>query len=154
MNLSWLFPWRRPRQTRCPTASSRRSRRPSRRPRRANIHALLDANGLPVALKLEGQAHDGRSAADMLEILAQLHPAGGTILRHLIGSCDRTTARIGAINSPFKRNDDLKRRGHHWGDGSEGQPKAWWVEVDELTLADELEFLRREIYGWNAEPIV
>ena len=32
------------------------------------IHALVDANGLPVALKLtEGQAHDGRSAEDMLE---------------------------------------------------------------------------------------
>jgi len=31
------------------------------------IHALVDANGLPIALKLtEGQAHDGRSAADML----------------------------------------------------------------------------------------
>jgi transposase len=32
------------------------------------IHALVDANGLPIALKLTpGQAHDGRSAADMLE---------------------------------------------------------------------------------------
>jgi transposase len=31
------------------------------------IHALVDANGLPVAIKLsEGQAHDGRTAADML----------------------------------------------------------------------------------------
>ena len=31
------------------------------------IHALVDADGLPVALKLtKGQAHDGRSAADML----------------------------------------------------------------------------------------
>ena len=31
------------------------------------IHALVDANGLPVALKLTaGQAHDGRSATDML----------------------------------------------------------------------------------------
>ena len=31
------------------------------------IHALVDANGLPVVLKLTaGQAHDGRSAADML----------------------------------------------------------------------------------------
>ena len=31
------------------------------------IHALVDVNGLPVALKLtEGQAHDGMSAADML----------------------------------------------------------------------------------------
>ncbi len=31
------------------------------------IHALVDANGLPLALKLtEGQAHDGRSASDLL----------------------------------------------------------------------------------------
>lgn len=31
------------------------------------IHALVDANGNPITLKLtEGQAHDGRSAADML----------------------------------------------------------------------------------------
>src|SRR5829696_10373938 len=34
------------------------------------IHALVDANGLPVLLKLtEGQAHDGRSALDMLAAL-------------------------------------------------------------------------------------
>src|SRR4051812_26638981 len=32
------------------------------------IHALVDANGLPIQLKLtEGQAHDGRSAAGMLD---------------------------------------------------------------------------------------
>ena len=32
------------------------------------IHALVDANGLPILLKLtEGQAHDGQSAADMLD---------------------------------------------------------------------------------------
>jgi transposase len=32
------------------------------------IHAIVDANGNPIALKLsEGQAHDGRSAADMLD---------------------------------------------------------------------------------------
>jgi transposase len=32
------------------------------------IHAVVDANGNPIALKLsEGQAHDGRSAADMLD---------------------------------------------------------------------------------------
>ena len=34
------------------------------------IHALVDANGMPIAIKLtEGQAHDGRSAADMLDDL-------------------------------------------------------------------------------------
>ena len=36
------------------------------------IHALVDAEGLPIALKLtEGQAHDGRSAQDMLGDLAE-----------------------------------------------------------------------------------
>jgi len=34
------------------------------------IHALVDARGLPIVLKLtEGQAHDGRSAKDMLATL-------------------------------------------------------------------------------------
>ncbi len=34
------------------------------------IHALVDANGLPIVLKLsEGQAHDSKSAADMLDDL-------------------------------------------------------------------------------------
>ncbi len=36
------------------------------------IHALVDANGLPIALKLTaGQAHDGRSAADMYATLGE-----------------------------------------------------------------------------------
>jgi len=40
------------------------------------IHALVDANGMPMLLKLtEGQAHDGRSAADMLG-----HMGNGQIL--------------------------------------------------------------------------
>ena len=34
------------------------------------FHALVDANGLPITLKLtEGQAHDGRSADGMLDSL-------------------------------------------------------------------------------------
>lgn len=32
------------------------------------IHAVVDGNGLPITLKLTaGQAHDGRSAEDMLD---------------------------------------------------------------------------------------
>jgi len=34
------------------------------------IHAVVDANGNPIALKLsEGQAHDGRSASDILQTI-------------------------------------------------------------------------------------
>jgi transposase len=36
------------------------------------IHALVDARGLPILIKLTpGQAHDGRSAADMLTTLGE-----------------------------------------------------------------------------------
>ena len=43
------------------------------------IHAMVDANGLPIRLKLtEGQAHDGRSAEDMLDTLS----AGDILLAH------------------------------------------------------------------------
>jgi transposase len=36
------------------------------------IYALVDAEGLPIALKLtEGQAHAGRSARDMLDVLVE-----------------------------------------------------------------------------------
>lgn len=38
------------------------------------IHALVDANGLPIRLKItEGQAHDGRSAEDMLGTIRTGH---------------------------------------------------------------------------------
>jgi len=38
------------------------------------IHALVDASGLPIALKLtEGQAHDGRAAFDMLDSIRHGH---------------------------------------------------------------------------------
>ncbi len=60
------------------------------------IHALVDANGLPVALKLtEGQAHDGRSAEGMLEGLT----AGQVLLADRAYDSDqlrRTMAAQGA----------------------------------------------------------
>ena len=38
------------------------------------IHALVDAEGRPICLKItEGQAHDGRSAADMFDTLKADH---------------------------------------------------------------------------------
>jgi transposase len=51
------------------------------------IHALVDAEGLPIALKLsEGQAHDGRSAEDMLTELAD----GQILLGDAAYDCDAT----------------------------------------------------------------
>lgn len=49
------------------------------------IHALVDAFGLPIALKItEGQAHDGRSADDMYATLT----AGSVFLADRAYDCD------------------------------------------------------------------
>ena len=49
------------------------------------IHALVDAYGLPILLKLtEGQAHDGRSAQDMLGTLGR----GDVLLADRAYDCD------------------------------------------------------------------
>ena len=52
------------------TRSSRLSREPTTILVHQQIHALVDANGNAIALKLtEGQAHDGTSARDMLDTI-------------------------------------------------------------------------------------
>jgi len=55
------------------------------------IHALVDANGMAVALKLTpGQAHDGRSADDMLETVGE----GQTLIADAGYDSDRLRAEM------------------------------------------------------------
>jgi IS5 family transposase len=55
------------------------------------IHALVDTNGLPVALKLTpGQAHDGRSADDMLDTVGK----GQTLIADAGYDSDRLRTEI------------------------------------------------------------
>jgi len=110
---------------------------------------------------LIGQAgffHDGHRAVDdcfaLLEVLDR-NPAGGTStpFAELYDASQRSRVRIFAENSPFDLKDHLKARGYRWSDGSEGRPKSWWIEVDEPDLADELRYLRTEIYRYpEADP--
>jgi transposase len=54
------------------------------------IHAVVDANGNPITFKLsEGQAHDGRRAADMLDSVT----AGQTLL----GDCGYDSDALRAV---------------------------------------------------------
>jgi transposase len=57
------------------------------------IHALVDACGLPILLKLtEGQAHDGRSAQDMLGSIGR----GDTLLADTAYDSDALRERLAA----------------------------------------------------------
>ncbi len=110
---------------------------------------------------LIGQAgffHDGHRAVDdcfaLLEVLdRKTERDAATPFAELYLNSQKSRVRIFAENSPFDLKDHLKARGYRWSDGSEGRPKSWWVEVDEADLADELHYLRAEIYRYpEADP--
>jgi len=105
-----------------------------------------------------GYFHDGHRAVDdcfaLLEVLdSKAAGDASTAFAELYQASQRSRVRIFAENSPFDLKDHLKARGYRWSDGSEGRPKSWWVEVHEDELADELHYLRSEIYGYpEADP--
>ncbi|KZY01789.1 transposase [Sulfitobacter sp. HI0040] len=60
------------------------------------IHAVSDARGLPITLKLTaGQAHDGRSADDMLDTVG----AGQTLLADAAYDSNRLRERLAAVGA-------------------------------------------------------
>jgi transposase len=72
------------------------------------IHALVDANGLPILLKITpGQAHDGRSAADMFDSLA----AGDVLLADRAYDSDALHAEM-AVRGVFANVRQMPQRVH------------------------------------------
>lgn len=90
----------------------------------------------------------------LLEVLAhQDKTQSSTAFAELYLASQRSRARIFAENSPFDLKDHLKARGYRLFDGNEGRPKSWWIEVDETALAEELHYLRTDIYRYpEADP--
>ncbi|CAN7769364.1 3'-5' exonuclease [Rhizobium leguminosarum] len=105
-----------------------------------------------------GYFHDGHRAVDdcfaLLEVLArEVEGSASTAFAELYEASQRSRVRVFAENSPFDMKDHLNARGYRWSDGSNGRPKAWWIEVGEEALDDELRYLRAEIYRYpDADP--
>ena len=97
-----------------------------------------------------GYFHNGHRAVDdchaLLEVLDHRCGDGTTGFTQLARAMDRRCARIFAVASPFEAKDTLKARGYRWNDGSNGQPKSWWIEVDEADFEAEERFLAETIY--------
>lgn len=103
-----------------------------------------------------GLFHQAHRAVDdchaLLEILDFVLPTTGSpSLALLLDRARRKTVRIWAEQSPFELKDS-KRRGYRWSDGADGRPKSWYVDVCESAVADELAFLKAEIYLRDFEP--
>ncbi|WP_146071451.1 hypothetical protein [Bosea lathyri] len=91
----------------------------------------------------------------LLEVLARPAGEGGTPpFSKLLRSSQRSGVRTYAENAPFDMKEYLKSRGYRWSDGSDGRPRAWWIEIDDELEEEELRYLRTEIYGWeDTEPL-
>ena len=103
-----------------------------------------------------GYFHEAHRAIDdcqaLLEILSRPLPGtSGTTLAALLERARRKTVRIRAEHSPFQLKDKLKARGYRWDDGTDGQPKAWFIDVDEELRDIELKWLKAEIYQHDAD---
>ena len=90
-----------------------------------------------------------------IEILARPLPVSGVpALAKLLEAARKPTHRIWAEGAPYDLRDALKARGYRWSDGSDGRPRAWHIDVTEEKGPAELEYLRREIYQSDVEPLV
>jgi len=118
----------------------------------------FEGNKLGYLVGQSGLFHEGHRATDdchaLLEVLSRPTDDGTTPFSELLRSSACARVRIFAGNAPFDMKDHLKARGYRWSDGSDGRPKAWWIELDEELYDAELSYLRKEIYRWDdAEPL-
>lgn len=82
-----------------------------------------------------------------IELLARpLRRAGRPAMAELLDRARAPTWRIWAENSPFELKDQLKARGYRWNGDAGASPRAWYRDVEEEALHNELTFLKREIY--------
>lgn len=106
-----------------------------------------------------GLFHTGHRASDdchaLLEVLDRRSNKGGQLpFAELLRTSQMKKLRIFAENAPFDMKDHLKARGYRWSDGTDGRPKAWWIEVDEHAYDEELNYLRSDIYRLKeAQPL-
>jgi DNA polymerase-3 subunit epsilon len=119
----------------------------------------FDGSRLGYLLAGVGLFHQAHCAVDdchaLLEILAsELPGTGRPALAALLERARRKTCRIWAEQSPFELKDELKKRGYRWSDGTDGRPKSWYTDVDELDEAEEIQFLRKAIYLKDVDPRV
>lgn len=114
---------------------------------------------LPYLVGRRGWFYDAHRAIDdchaLIELLAAPVPdRGATILSLLTAAAAKPCFRIWAERAPYEAKDRLKARRYRWSDGADGRARAWWIEVGESAVEEEIEYLRREVYGWDATPRV
>lgn len=99
-----------------------------------------------------GLFHDGHRASDdchaLLHLLASPFGATGvSALQQLLTSARRASIRLWACDAPFEHKDTLKARGYRWDNAETSPYRAWWKDIPEAGLDEELDYLTQEIFA-------
>ena len=82
-----------------------------------------------------------------IEILSQTLPKSEvSVLKQLLDNARRTDVRLWADKAPFDMKDVLKRRGYRWSPGDNGKRKAWYKDLPEDKIDEEMLFLNEHVY--------
>lgn len=89
-----------------------------------------------------------------IEVLSHPLPTSGNLcLKRLLETARQTNIRLWAEGSPFEKKDDLKKRGYRWSAGENGKRKAWYKDILETELEDEMEYLNGDIYTRHIDEL-
>ena len=82
-----------------------------------------------------------------IELLSRTLPVSGDLaLKRMLYRARKHGWRVWAVDTPFAKKDEIKRRLYKWNGDSRLGPKAWYIDVDDDGREAELAFLRDEIY--------
>jgi len=82
-----------------------------------------------------------------IEILSKPLPESGVLsLARLLETARQTNLRLWAEGSPFEKKDELKKRNYRWSAGENGKRKAWYKDILESELDEEMAYLNEYIY--------
>jgi len=83
-----------------------------------------------------------------IHILAQDLPISKElVLKRILTNSEALKFKLWATNSPYDRKDLLKARGYRWNMNQSDKHRAWSIELKEDKVAEEINYLRSEIYG-------
>ena len=86
-----------------------------------------------------------------IHILAQNLPnSQELVLKRLLSNALAIRFKIYATDSPYDSKDLLKARGYRWSMNQNDKYKAWSIEVTEDKVAEEINYLRSNIYSTSS----
>jgi len=89
-----------------------------------------------------------------IEILSRpLFKSGELALKRLIDNALKTKTRLWALGAPFDKKDVLKQRKYRWNTGEKDGHKAWYTDLPDDEVADEITYLKTHIFSRDIKDL-